>query len=668
MAQIFKGIQQVTYATFNAAQKTGNATGYLWFVSREGETDDEKYGDIYFGSRHYGTYNKANETKISELATKVETLDGKVESIEKLLDGLFSYKYEKLADAPTGVTLSEKENVPDTVTANDADYIKVGTEYYQKVLVPLKERIENIEKNQVARIEFGDYVHEVDGETKTEKNYIQLLTKGGTFISGFDASEFVKDGFLSSAAMVEVAEEEVGEGRKFFVTETEPHEYVSVREAGKYLRLVWNTDADVNETFINLKDLVNEKPALTATNYTEAKNKATGDNLGQIIYVSNSEDDYQEKADVVAGETTVTGLYTKNENGTYSEVTEASKKAENDVTYYTKATYTAGPYVVTGAGEIAKLGTTSATGDLAGDVEALKGRVATVETKVTSLETLTIKKNGATGEFYLAKDGKKVKDSESISFKDYMVRSGSVVMGTFDENGKFTEATDGKDTAIKLVLNIKDATGTDTSETIFINAASLVNVYNVADDSKDYLTIDGYRIGVKNLITKINGKTQSNGEVNLTGVEITLGKDITTGEDKYTEKTVTAGESVNGLYTLIDGTYTPCAEDTTAVEGTTYYEKTATSTVEAKGTDNVTSTLSKIFTNIKELNEKAAKVEGGTGITVKEKTGDASTKIVSVKTERRSDKTIADGHIEINVNDNGELYGVMYYINGDDKA
>lgn len=663
MAQVFKGIQQVKYATFNA---TADKTGYLWFVSRE----DGKYGDIYFGSRHYGTFNEDNEAKLAELVKKVETLDGKIESIEKLLDGLFSYRYEKLAEAPTGVTVTDKTELPETVSADDPDYIKVGETYYQKVLVPLKERIEAIEKNQVARIEFGDYVHEVDGEEKTEKNYIQLLTKGGAFISGFDASEFVKDGFLSSAAMVEVTAETVTEGEtevtKYYVVGTDPHEYVSVTEAGKYLRLVWNTDAKVEETLINLKDLVNEKPALTAENYTEAKTKASNDNLGQIIYVANSEDAYNEKTDVEVGKTVVTGLYTKNGDGTYTEVTEADKTADAGVTYYSKIEYTAGPYVVTGAGEIAKLGTTSATGDLAGDVEALKGRVATVETKVTSLETLTIKKNADTGEFYLAKDGEKVKDSESISFKDYMVRSGSVVKGTFDADGKFAEATDGEDTALKLVLNVKNAADEDASETIYINAASLVDVYDVADDSKDYLVINGYKIGVKNLITKINGKTQTDGEVTLTGEDVTLGKDITTGEDKYTLKEVTVGNSVKGLYTLADGVYTACAEDAIAEDGTAYYEKTSTSTIEAKSTDNVTSTLSKIFSNIKELNEKAAKVEGGTGITVTEKTGDASTKIVSAKLEGATDDTVAAGHIEIKANDNGELYGMMYYINGED--
>ena len=44
-----------------------------------------------------------------------------------------------------------------------------------------------------------------------------------------------------------------------------------------------------------------------------------------------------------------------------------------------KVTYSAGPYIVSGAGEVSKIGTTSASGDIAGDVAALQGKVSTLE-------------------------------------------------------------------------------------------------------------------------------------------------------------------------------------------------------------------------------------------------------------------------------------------------
>lgn len=49
--------------------------------------------------------------------------------------------------------------------------------------------------------------------------------------------------------------------------------------------------------------------------------------------------------------------------------------------------YPAGPYIVTGDGTVAKLGTTSATGDIAGDVEVLKSDVDAVEGEVEGIKT-----------------------------------------------------------------------------------------------------------------------------------------------------------------------------------------------------------------------------------------------------------------------------------------
>lgn len=65
--------------------------------------------------------------------------------------------------------------------------------------------------------------------------------------------------------------------------------------------------------------------------------------------------------------------------------------AENigQILYVTTGTdnYPAGPYIVTGVGAVAKLGTTTATGDIAGDVENLKGRMSTAEGEIDALQT-----------------------------------------------------------------------------------------------------------------------------------------------------------------------------------------------------------------------------------------------------------------------------------------
>lgn len=82
--------------------------------------------------------------------------------------------------------------------------------------------------------------------------------------------------------------------------------------------------------------------ALTASTYTEAKSLATADNVGQIISVTTEE----------SGET---------------------------------ETYSAGLYVVSGPGEVSKLGTTSASGDIEGDVEQLRGRISTLENSFSAM-------------------------------------------------------------------------------------------------------------------------------------------------------------------------------------------------------------------------------------------------------------------------------------------
>ena len=82
------------------------------------------------------------------------------------------------------------------------------------------------------------------------------------------------------------------------------------------------------------------------------KELATTDNVGQIIYLTK---------DV--------------------KVTEGSGEV----------TYSSGPYIVSGAGEVSKIGTTSASGDIAGDVNALKGKVSTLESTVGNDSTGLVK-------------------------------------------------------------------------------------------------------------------------------------------------------------------------------------------------------------------------------------------------------------------------------------
>lgn len=54
--------------------------------------------------------------------------------------------------------------------------------------------------------------------------------------------------------------------------------------------------------------------------------------------------------------------------------------------------------------------------------------------------------------------------------KDMVVQSGSVVKGTFAQNGSFTENTAGKDTALKLVI-------ANSTDVVYINVKDLASIY-----------------------------------------------------------------------------------------------------------------------------------------------------------------------------------------------
>lgn len=82
--------------------------------------------------------------------------------------------------------------------------------------------------------------------------------------------------------------------------------------------------------------------SLSAQTYSDARVLATANNIGKIIDVKEE--------DEISGDT-----------------------------------YSNGLYVVVGDGEISKLGLASATGDISGDVENLKGRVGTLESNVSNI-------------------------------------------------------------------------------------------------------------------------------------------------------------------------------------------------------------------------------------------------------------------------------------------
>lgn len=69
------------------------------------------------------------------------------------------------------------------------------------------------------------------------------------------------------------------------------------------------------------------------------------------------------------------------------KVVEATEDKIGQIIYITEGSedYPAGPYIVTGDGTVAKIGTTTASGDLAGDVSTLQGQVGSLQSSVSGL-------------------------------------------------------------------------------------------------------------------------------------------------------------------------------------------------------------------------------------------------------------------------------------------
>jgi len=123
--------------------------------------------------------------------------------------------------------------------------------------------------------------------------------------------------------------------------------YGNISYAGQVISVMDSTEGKVNVYKIELDGSLvkigeGDSKSLSATTYSDALLLATEENVGRIINVTTDE--------------------TIGQN-----------------------TYTAGLYIVSGEGVVSKLGTTSPSGDISGDVENLKTRVTALETQVSEI-------------------------------------------------------------------------------------------------------------------------------------------------------------------------------------------------------------------------------------------------------------------------------------------
>lgn len=293
---------------------------------------------------------------------------------------------------------------------------------------------------------------------------------------------------------------------------------------------------------------------------------ATTDNIGQIIYLTK---------DV--------------------KVTEGSGEV----------TYSSGPYIVSGDGTVSKIGTTSASGDIAADVAALQGKVSTLESAVGK------KGSGDNASTGLVKDVEDLakKDTEltdQINTLSGKVDKIKVEKLTTAENGfaatyKFTDAAGKevninipKDQFLKAVTYVADkpepAEGNSADiefpalkfewqlseqAVTYVSVKSLVDNYGIATD-ENYLkkdTSNNFYIDFVALKTAIIG-SETNPDANSV-----LGK-----IKAATDKAAAAESTANDAKSAADTATTTATIASTAAEQAKADAATATTTATAAST------------------------------------------------------------------------------------
>lgn len=184
--------------------------------------------------------------------------------------------------------------------------------------------------------------------------------------------------------------------------------------------------------------------------------------------------------------------------------------------------------VVEANGKITSVNVTTSNIATQSDVNSLKVTVSSAATPTSGyLKTYEIKQNNTTvGTIDIP--------------KDFLVKSGSVVKGSWGADGKFTPSDTGSDKALALVLNVKEGSAA-TDETVYIN---------VTDLGKTYTNGNGVAISNTNVISAVKSSSSEkyltidgNG-ISVTGIDA-ISKAITTEETRAKDAESKLSESIS---------------------------------------------------------------------------------------------------------------------------
>ena len=261
-----------------------------------------------------------------------------------------------------------------------------------------------------------------------------------------------------------------------------------------------------------------------------------------------------------------------------------------------KDTYSPGPYIVSGDGTVSKIGTTSASGDIAGDVATLQGRVSTLESTV-----------GKKGSGDNASTGL-VKDVEDLAKKDTELAGQITTLSgkvdkikvekttpeseSFAATYKFTDAAGNtvninipKDQFLKAVTYVADKPAKAEGNSANIEFPALKFEWQLSEQAVTYVSVkslvDNY--GIKEGETYLKKDESNNFYIDFVALKTAIigsedATDSVLGKIKAaTDKATTAESTANDAKTTADdAAKTAAAASTAAGEA-----KTAAATAES---------------------------------------------------------------------------------------
>lgn len=365
-SRTFLGFKQNLLSTF-VALSDDEKKGYLWLV-RDDVNEGSKKCQIYLGTKLYAETNDGSADIVLEKLANAfgGLLDENGDFVGLPYEGTGTTENHPILSQDADNLLDILKNIEAAIIESNAN----NTDLVNDAVSGLTEAIEALEGSVEANAEAIEAINE---ELAKKANADDVYTKEE--IDGKIAGVWHFKGTKESMDELNAIEEKA-EGDVYQIGDKE-----YAWNGTEWIELGFNVDLstyatkeDVNEKVEEIENTINDAVSGLTDDINDTNERVDGieERVETLEEKSNTSVDTMEEAQEIAkAENQGQIIYINNKNGDTG--------------------YTAGAYVVTGEGTVAKLGTTTATGDVEGEVNDLIGRVTTVETKVETIITqLTI--------------------------------------------------------------------------------------------------------------------------------------------------------------------------------------------------------------------------------------------------------------------------------------